>query len=116
MITCLCALPFLLGVGACSSSDPNDLGRQVVAIANATVTNAGLMLVVNSCDGNPVADVSESESEVKITVTARVFKEGNACQESLDIPLEKSLGDRVVIDLSNDSEVQVIQSSSAVKN
>jgi hypothetical protein len=60
MITCLCALPFLLGVGACSSSDPNDLGRQVVAIANATVTNAGLMLVVNSCDGNPVADVSES--------------------------------------------------------
>lgn len=108
-ITCLFVLPLLLGLGACSSSDSNDPDRQVVAIANATVTNAGLILVVDSCHGDPVAEVSESESDVRISVTSTVFTEGDACQESLDVPLEKRLGDRVVIDLSNNSEVQMIQ-------
>lgn len=113
-VALFCMLPLLLMAGACSKTDSD--GREhgprleIVSIVTAEVAADGLTLIVDSCDGEPVAKVSESELEVKITVTATVQNPGPTCQDSLDITLDKALGDRTIIDLSSNSTIPALNS------
>ncbi len=79
--------------------------RSVVTIDAVEVTETGLGLVVDSCQGKPTAQVVESDSKVTITVSADIFEVGPACQDYLAVPLDKDLGARTVVDGSTHSEV-----------
>jgi len=108
-------LPLLCMVSACSRTDSGvqEHGPQlrIVSIDSAEVTSNGLTLIVDSCEGSPFAKVSESALEVNITVTATVQNPGPACLDSLDVTLDKALGDRTIIDLSSNSKVPVLSLS-----
>lgn len=108
----LCALPLLLALGACSGSDgqESEPKRGPVAITSAEVTNNVINLVVASCNGNPVANMSETDSGVKVTVTADIQREGEACLDALDVPLDVDLGELPIITFSSDTELLVSSS------
>ncbi|KAF2414668.1 hypothetical protein B1729_03555 [Microbacterium sp. B35-04] len=56
------------------------------------------VVVIGTCHGDPVATVEEDDETVIITVTSTLGSPGAACQESLQIALNRHLGDRDVID------------------
>lgn len=107
VVASLCAAPFLLVLGACSALAPSETNRGVVEIESAEAQERSVTLVVDSCNSDPVAEVAESDSTVNITVTANIYREGPACLDTVDVVLEEVLGDRILMDTSNNSVVSV---------
>ena len=57
-----------------------------------------LHVVIGTCHGDPVATVEEDDETVTITVTSTLRSPGDACQDSLQIPLNRPLDERDVVD------------------
>lgn len=53
---------------------------------------------VGTCHGDPAATVEEDDRTVKITVTSTKRSPGDDCLDSLQVELDRPLGDRQVID------------------
>ncbi|MDJ1114931.1 hypothetical protein [Microbacterium dauci] len=56
------------------------------------------VVLIGTCPGDPVATVEEDDETVTIAVTSTLRSPGDACLDSLEIPLDQPLGDRDVID------------------
>jgi hypothetical protein len=63
-------------------------------------TNGGTVIAlwIDTCHGDPKADVAETETTVTITVISTRRNPGDACQDSLDVTLATPLGDRTLLD------------------
>jgi hypothetical protein len=96
-------VPLLL-TAACSG------GRGEVRVLEYRLLNpTTLQIVVDACRGNAeVEDLEETASEVRIAVVATRpgwFGSGS-CAEALDVPLQRGLGARTVVDVSSGSVVR----------
>lgn len=59
-------------------------------------------LMVDTCQGDPVAVVEENDQTATITVTSTKYNTGTACLDGLQVELNRPLGDRQVIDGATD--------------
>lgn len=83
-------------------------GREEVAITAAESDGTTVSMAIAACDANPRAEVQESEESVTITVTAdRPGPDREDCGGGLTVDLSEPLGQRSLIDGSNDEPVQV---------
>ncbi|WP_062306120.1 hypothetical protein [Demequina subtropica] len=87
----------LLVLAGCDASEPTETRGPVPIVG---WSNGGDVQVVHidTCNGDPVAEIVETESTVTITVTSTKRDPGDACLDSLKVELEADLGDRQVID------------------
>lgn len=81
-------------LAACSPPE----GRGPQPIAGWSVADDEIHLWVGTCNGEPEADVVETDAEVTITVVATRRSPGDGCQDSLTVTLAAPLGDRGLID------------------
>lgn len=81
-------------VAACSAPE----GRGPQPIVGWSVADDQVHLWVGTCNGEPEADVIETDVDVTITVVATRRDPGDGCQDSLTVDLAAPLGDREVID------------------
>lgn len=63
-----------------------------------SVTDDVVHLLVDTCNGDPEAEVVETDLTVTITVTSTRRDPGDDCQDELAVTLEAPLGDRTLID------------------
>lgn len=63
-------------------------------------TNGGTVLSIwiDTCHGDPKADVAETETTVTITVVSTKYDPGDACQDTLEVALATPLGGRTLLD------------------
>lgn len=89
-----------LGVLAACSDPPEPAERRgPQAITSWTlISGPVLRLRVDTCHGDPTADVAETETTVTITVVSTRRNPGDACQDILDVTLETPLAGRTLID------------------
>lgn len=85
------------GVLAACSEPAERRGPQAI---RSWTTNGGTVIRVriDTCHGDPKADVAETETTVTITVISTRRNPGDACQDSLDVTLATPLGDRTPLD------------------
>ncbi|WP_062464559.1 hypothetical protein [Demequina soli] len=91
-------LPALaLALAACAASEPTEVRGPMPIVG---WSNGGDIQVVHvdTCNGDPVAAVVETDATVTITVTSTKRNPGDACLDVLKVPLGADLGDRDVID------------------
>jgi hypothetical protein len=62
---------------------------------------------VDTCNAELAVAVHETDSEVRIAVTAKNDETGHDCADGARIHLRQPLGERVVIDESTDATVKV---------
>lgn len=95
--TVLAIVALLALVTGCASAQPTEVrGPQpIVGWSNGGDVQ---VVLIGTCHGDPVATVEEDDETVTITVTSTLRSPGDACQDSLQIPLDRPLGDRDVID------------------
>ncbi|MCR2817416.1 hypothetical protein NQ166_01055 [Microbacterium sp. zg.Y1090] len=84
-------------VTGCESAEPSEKrGPQpIIGWSNGGDVQS---VVIGTCHGNPVATVEEDDETAIITVTSTLRSPGDACQDSLQIALDRDLGNRHVID------------------
>jgi hypothetical protein len=113
----------LAGCGAASEPAPNDGVRlEVVETERGPVSLDGygatligpdeLAVDLPSCNGDPVLDVlEEDDDEVRIRVVTRVVVSGedNACADVVEVPLDRPLDDRTVVDLVSGAAIDIIR-------
>jgi hypothetical protein len=95
--TVLATVALLTLVTGCASAEPTqERGPQpIIGWSNGGDVQ---VVLIGTCHGDPVATVEEDDETVIITVTSTLRSPGNACQDSLQIALNRPLGDRDVID------------------
>lgn len=87
------------GLAACSDAPEPAERRGPQAIASWTlISGPVLRLRVDTCHGDPKADVAEDGTTVTITVVSTKRNPGDACQDTLDVTLKTPLGDRTLVD------------------
>ncbi len=60
-----------------------------------------LDVAVQSCNGDPeLAELEETETEVRIQVVATTYRDTDDCLDSIQIKLTAPVGDRAVIDVT----------------
>lgn len=93
------ALVLVVAGGAVTSCSEPAERRGPQAIRSWT-TNGGevLTFLVDTCNGDPKADVAETETTVTITIVSTKRDPGDDCQDWLDVTLATALGTRTVID------------------
>lgn len=92
------------------SSGVDEAKRGAVNIAHALIENGELTLIVDSCNGSPKAKVKEMADRIEISVVSDIRTTGNACQDSVPLPLEAERGSRKLIDQSNGQEIELLGS------
>ncbi len=102
---------YVVSSGDPAASPPPGMVRGPVEIAEAILDGVDrLSLGVQSCNGEPAAEVDETASTVTVTVTATPAGPGGTqalCRDSVVIPLRNPLGDRTLVDGSSGDSVQV---------
>ncbi|MDE0546452.1 hypothetical protein [Microbacterium sp. C7(2022)] len=101
----LASVSLLALVTGCTSAEPTEQSEQrpteergpqpIVGWSNGGDIQ---VVVIGTCNGDPVATVEEDDESVTITVTSTLRSPGDACQDSIKVPLDRPLGDREVID------------------
>lgn len=88
-----------------SSGCSQDTGVRVIKVVGGPDSTT-LELSVDSCNRHPVARVTESDTEVRIRVSADPEGSGGGdCADGASVNLAKPLGDRSVIDEVADKAV-----------
>ncbi|WP_062386968.1 hypothetical protein [Demequina iriomotensis] len=87
----------LLVLAGCAASEPTEVRGPVPIVG---WSNGGDVQIVDidTCNGDPVAEVVETDTTVTITVTSTKRDPGDACLDNLEVELDSDLGDRHVID------------------
>lgn len=69
-----------------------------VYIADATATS--FSVGVESCNGNPSFELTETDTEIRLAVTSWIpaGREGDACADLIEVALKQPVGDRTLID------------------
>jgi hypothetical protein len=75
------------------------------AIHSVTVDGARLVLLSDACGTNVRADVEEREDAVTITVRVRELRDTDCVGIDLPVVLDTPLGDRVLVDGSDDADL-----------
>lgn len=107
-------LAVLLGFAGCSL-DAGDPEPQLTSAPDTAAINAAygapdsrqLELAVNSCNRDPQAEVEESGSDIRVTVSLAGVDSGLDCQDSVKVELASPLDGRRVIDAVNGQPVPV---------
>jgi hypothetical protein len=90
-----------------SCADDADSGTTPVLAAELDADGVSLLLQLASCKTTEqTAEVTETETEVRVTVTT----EGGAsldCADGVEVELTEPLGDRPLIDVPTDTEIVV---------
>jgi hypothetical protein len=110
----------LAGCGAASEPTPG-AGLELVGTERGPIALDGygatlvgtseLVVELPSCNGDPVLDVvEEDDDEVRIRVVTTVVVSGEdaACADVVEVPLDRPLDDRTVIDLVSGAAIDII--------
>ncbi|SEI87309.1 hypothetical protein [Demequina mangrovi] len=99
MVTRRAALPMAVALllAACAPSEPTEVRGPVAIIGWSNAGNEQIV-DVDTCNGDPVAEVVETDTTVTITVTSTRRDPGDACLDIVRVELDADLGDRQVID------------------
>ena len=85
--------------------------RTRVAVTDAWLSPEGtLMLNVSTCGGDPALDLlDETGQDVRVAVvsTRQMFRGGEDCKDSVEVPLERPLDDRTIIDVTSGKTVEL---------
>jgi hypothetical protein len=87
----------LVALGALAACAPKH-ERGVQAIENFALYGNVVKVHVDTCHGNPVADVAETDIDVTITVTSTPGIPAGACVDEVSVTLAAPLDGRTVID------------------
>lgn len=86
--------------------------RTRVAITDAWLAPEGtLMLAVDTCGGDPVLDLLDENGEdvrVAVVSTRQMFRGRDDCKDSVEVPLERPLGDRTITDVTSGKTVELV--------
>ncbi len=85
---------FVVALAACSQSEV----RGPQAIVGWSNGGAVIVVAIDTCDGEPEADLVEEDDTVTVTVISTKRSPGDGCQDIVRIELSSDLGDRTVID------------------
>jgi hypothetical protein len=92
-------------LAACTSAEERGPQR----IVGWSVADDVVHLWVDTCNGDPKAEVVETDLTVTITVTSTRRNPGDACQDALEVTLEAPLGDRTLIDKVTGSQPEPLE-------
>ncbi len=90
-----------------SVDDSAPYERGPVKITAAYSTDSGIELAIDSCNGEPEVDVTETDSEIRITVISEVQPVGDSCLDNVDVTLDTAVAGRPIIDEFDQQEVPV---------
>ena len=90
----LVAMGMVVLVASCSPGE--ERGPQAIYVRS--VDGNEVDLVVMTCNGEPEAEVVETDTEVTITVISTRQNPGDGCQDGLIVTLAAPLADRVLVD------------------
>lgn len=92
------ALGLVAAAALAACTDPGE--RRGPQPIRSWTTNGGEVLTfqVDTCNGDPKADIAETETTVTVTIVSTKRVPGDACLDSLDVTLEVPLGTRTVVD------------------
>lgn len=113
----------LAGCGAASEPTPDaGAGLEVVETERGPVSLDGygatlvgtseLVVDLPSCNGDPVLDaLEEDEREVRIRVVTTVVVRGEdaACTDVVEVPFDRPLDDRTVVDLVSGAAIDIVR-------
>lgn len=89
-------------LGGCGSDTPR------VQQVRGHPESAELEVTADSCNAHPTATVEESETEVRVLLTAQRSWGDADCADSVVVPLASPLGTRAVVDGATDRRVEVL--------
>lgn len=87
-------LVIVAAVAACSP----DQGRGPQPIVGWSVADSEVHLWVDTCNGEPEAEVVETSTDVTITVVSTRQNPGDGCQDNLTVELDAPLDGRTLVD------------------
>lgn len=95
--TVAAGIVLLVLLAGCMPTDPSEQRgvQPIVGWANGGDIQS---VTVGTCHGDPIATVDEDDRTVTITVTSTKRSPGDSCLDALQVPLDRPLGDRAVID------------------
>ena len=100
----------LVGVLLSACTGPAQKRRPVELAEDAIlVAPAELEVGVQSCNGNPeITQLTETDQQVRVEVTATVFDPGDSCLDLIVVALDAPLGDRELVDLTSGRTIRVV--------
>jgi len=100
----------LVGVLLSACTGPAQERRPVELAEDAVlVAAAELEVGVQSCNGNPeITQLTETDQQVRVEVTATVFDPGDSCLDLIVVALDAPLGDRELVDLTSGRTIRVV--------
>jgi hypothetical protein len=100
----------LVGVLLSACTGPAQKRRPVELVEDAVlVVPAELEVGVQSCNGNPeITQLTETDQQVRVEVTATVFDPGDSCMDLIVVALDAPLGDRELVDLTSGRTIRVV--------
>lgn len=85
--------------------------RTRVAVTDAWLSPEGtLFLNVATCGGDPTLDLLDETSEdvrVAVVSTRQLFRGVGDCKDTVEVPLERPLGDRAITDVTSGKTVEL---------
>jgi len=85
--------------------------RTRVAITDAWLSPEGtLVLNVSTCGGDPALDLLDENGEdvrVAVVSTRQMFRGSGDCKDTVEVALERPLGDRTITDVTSGKTVEL---------
>lgn len=78
-------------------------------IVGWSVADDVVHLWIDTCNGNPEAEVVETDRTVTVAVTSTRRDPGDGCQDTLAVTLDAPLGDRTLIDKVTGSQPEPLE-------
>lgn len=91
-------------VGSCAGTE-----QRAISEVTAQAESSELSVGIDSCNLNPIVDVVESTTEVRLEarVGRSFLSSEDDCRDSVKVTLDNPLGSRTVIDESSDKAVPI---------